>query len=253
MIQCHKNILQSGKPCTKVSFIYLPFFRTPAHPALFSALSYPWNSKKQSTLSSHSWETKFNVQLLLLTTLIFSFPKQHVNPKVNSYFVVSWETHNQEFCTLLFLSVFSDWGYVHMWSQTHPHRDRKHWEAVLLTDPELFSSSCKIWRNLRTSLSRVFFPFCVPGSAQVRASCQSQQDNRVPSRIIPQHFPMTAVWFSQSSDGVLAVVRVLIPAFRIKRKFSASSSLVLESVLLSPVGLGRVNHLRVSGTSVFNH
>lgn len=89
MIQCHKNILQSGKPCTKVSFIYLPFFRTPAHPALFSALSYPWNSKKQSTLSSHSWETKFNVQLLLLTTLIFSFPKQHVNPKVNSYFVVS--------------------------------------------------------------------------------------------------------------------------------------------------------------------
>lgn len=94
------------------------------------------------------------------------------------------------------------------------------------------------------------FPFYVLGSAQARASCQSNRTVKSHHILrIPQHFLMKALppkqwWFAGKKEQW---------PFGIKRKFSASTFLVLESLLLSPIGPWCVNNLRLSSICVFNH
>lgn len=136
-----------------------------------------------------------------------------------------------------------------MCSQTHPHREREDWEIVIHMDPELFSSNCKIWRNLRSSLSRVFFP----------STCWVQLRSGQAANLRGQSSPITHYPSTFPADGTFDFPKAMMVCwqwgeqwpFGIKRKFSASTFLVLESLFLSPVGLWCVNNLRVSDTCVF--
>lgn len=139
-----------------------------------------------------------------------------------------------------------------MCSQTHPRRDRKDWEMVIHMDPELFSSNCKIWRNLRTSILRVLFP----------STCWVQLRPGQAANLTGQSSPITYYYPSTFPDeGTSISPKAMMVCwqeweqwpFGIKRKFSASTFLVLESLLLSPIGPWCVNNLRLSSICVFNH
>lgn len=118
IIHCHIHILQPIKPCTKVSLIYLPFFRTPTLPSFASASSYLWNSKKQSPLPTHCWERKFSVCSSYQPLLFFLFQnntligKQTVHSKFDKH--ITGILH-----TPLFISIFRLAMCTHVLTNTH--------------------------------------------------------------------------------------------------------------------------------------
>lgn len=185
------------------------------------------------------------LQLLPLATVVFSSPKQHINPKANSYPRVNLRniTH------FPFCPVFSDGGCVHLCSQTHPHRARKGWEKVVHMDPELFSSKCKIWGNLGASLSRV--PSLLhAGFSSGQGTLPISRDSQVPSHFILQHALMSAPGLHKA---VTVCWQEWEQSFRFKREFSASAFLVLESLLRSPIELWCIRNHRVFSTYIFSH